>query len=90
MVLGGLFSGWRNRRLSLEIIKGPGTTGKRRVVTAFMGGIIVAIGAKLAGGCLTKLTITNTAMLGAAGWLFFVPVLVVGVISAYFFRKEWL
>ncbi len=90
IVSGGGYSGWKNRRLNREVLRGPNVSPARRLLFAFAGGAIVAVGGSLAGGCLSSLTISNTSMLGVAGWLFFVPVFIVGVIVAYLLKKEWL
>jgi len=87
---GGAFSGWKNRRLTREVLHGPSTTKTRRLIFAFIGGSIVAIGGSLAGGCLASLTISDASMLGVAGWLFFLPVFIAGMAVAYLMKKEWL
>ena len=87
---GGAFSGWKNRRMSREVLHGPSTTRSRRLAFAFIGGIIVAIGGSLAGGCLSSLTISDASLLGVAGGLFFIPVFIAGMAVAYLMKKEWL
>jgi uncharacterized membrane protein YedE/YeeE len=74
----------------MEIYKGPNTTNKRRIVAAMVGGILAAIGARLAGGCTSGLALTGAPMLGLAAWVFFISVFAAGLIVAFFMRKEWL
>ena len=90
IALGGLVSGMRGKRMKKEFIKGPNTTNRRRIVTAFVGGLLVTFGARMAGGCLTGMAMNGAAMLGVAGWIFFICVLFSGLIVAYFVRREWL
>lgn len=90
IALGGLVSGMRGKRMTKEFIKGPNTTNRRRIITAFVGGMLVTFGARMAGGCITGMAMTGAAMLGVAGWLFFLSVLVSGLIVAFFVRREWL
>ncbi|MCG8334217.1 MAG: YeeE/YedE family protein [Proteobacteria bacterium] len=90
IALGGLVSGLRGKRMKKGFIKGPNTTNRRRIVTAFIGGMLVTFGARMAGGCITGMAMTGTAMLGVAGWIFFLSVLVSGLIVAFFVRREWL
>lgn len=90
IALGGLVSGMRGKRMKKEFVKGPNTTNRRRIVTAFIGGMLVTFGARMAGGCITGMAMTGAAMLGVAGWVFFLSVLVSGLIVAFFIRREWL
>ena len=90
IAMGGLVSGLKGRRMKKEFLKGPGTTNRRRIITAFIGGFLVTFGARMAGGCITGLAMTGTAMLGVAGWIFFATVLLSGLVTAYFVRREWL
>ena len=90
IALGGFVSGFRGRRMKTMFLRGPNTTDRRRIVTAFIGGLMVTFGARMAGGCITGMAMTGGAMLGVAGWVFFLSVLVSGIIVAYFIRREWL
>lgn len=90
IMLGGLFAGFRGNRMSLKMYKGPNTTIQRRVVTAFIGGVLVAIGARLAGGCTSGLALTGASILGVSGWVFFLSVFAAGLATAFVVRKEWL
>jgi hypothetical protein len=89
-LIGGFIAGIRGNRMKLEMYKGPNTTTKRRIVTAFSGGILVAIGARLAGGCTSGLALTGASILGVAGWVFFLSVFAAGLATAFIVRKEWL
>ncbi|MBT4287140.1 MAG: YeeE/YedE family protein [Deltaproteobacteria bacterium] len=90
VVIGSLVAGFRQKRMKVEMLKGPGTTKNRRIMTAFAGGILVAFGARLAGGCTSGLALTGAATLGAAGWVFFLSVFTAGLAVAYIIRREWL
>ncbi len=87
---GGLIAGIRGKRIKTMMLKGPNTTNKRRVITAFSGGILVAFGARLAGGCTSGLALTGASIGAVAGWVFFLSVFTAGLIVAIFVRKEWL
>ena len=90
VVIGAVIAGIRQRRMKVHVFKGPNTTTKRRLVFAFIGGIFVAIGARLAGGCTSGLALTGASVLGVAGWTFFLSVFAAGLITAFIVRKEWL
>ena len=89
-MLGGLISGMRGRRMKMEFTKGDHTTKGRRVTTALIGGVLVAFGTRIAGGCVTGLAINGGAVLSVAGWLFFVSLVAAGMVVAFVIRKEWL
>jgi uncharacterized membrane protein YedE/YeeE len=55
-----------------------------------VGGVLAAIGARLAGGCTSGLALTGASMLGLAAWVFFISVFAAGLIVAFFMRREWL
>ena len=67
---GGLIAAFRGKRTKAILLKGEHTTNKRRILTAFLGGILVALGARLAGGCTSGLAITGASVLAVAGWVF--------------------
>lgn len=88
--LGGLVSGMRGRRMKMEFTRGPRASVKFRIFTALIGGVLVAFGARMAGGCITGLAITGGAVLSVASWIFFLTAVTVGMVVAFFFRKLWL
>ncbi len=94
MMIGVIAGGWiaarLGRRTKAIMLKGENTTNKRRVITAFAGGILVALGARLAGGCTSGLALTGASVLAVAGWVFFLSVFAAGLVVAFFVRKEWL
>ncbi|MBT4527474.1 MAG: YeeE/YedE family protein [Deltaproteobacteria bacterium] len=88
--IGGLVSGLKGKRMKMEFIRGPNVSRKRRIITSLIGGILVAFGARMAGGCVTGLAITSGSLLSVAGWLFFFVVISAGMLTAYIIKKEWL
>ncbi len=88
--LGGLVSGIRGHRMRMEFTRGPNTSKRYRIMTSLLGGILVAFGARMAGGCITGLAITGGAVLSVASWIFFFAVVTMGMIVAAFIRKQWL
>ena len=90
VVIGALIAGIKGNRMKPELFRGPNTTKQRRIITAFVGGILVAFGARLAGGCTSGLALTGASVLGVAGWVFFLSVFAAGLTTAFIIRKEWL
>lgn len=66
-----------------------GSSIGKRFVVAFIGGILVMYGARLAGGCTSGHGISGSLQLAVSSWVFFIVMFVSGVITALFtFRKR--
>lgn len=89
VVIGGLASGFFAGRLRWATEHGPGITGRRRLVNAFMGGSAMGIGAKLARGCTSGLGLTGGATLSVGSWLFVIAAFVGAYAAAPLLRKAW-
>ena len=90
VIVGGFVSGLMDRRVSLEITRGPNTTNRRRLIFAILGGMISAFGARLARGCTSGQALTGGATLALGSWAFMMCVFAGGYGTAWFVRKEWL
>ena len=88
-LLGGLLSGAFNKRLKLEIRKGPGISGRTRLIMAFAGGTIMGFGARLARGCTSGQALSGGAVLSVGSWAFMFSVFLGGYLVAWFVRKAW-
>jgi uncharacterized protein len=89
VIAGGFVSGASARRFSIEIIRGPRTTNGRRLLLAFAGGILAAIGSRLARGCTSGQALTGGASLALGSWAFMLAVFAGAYALAHFLRKEW-
>jgi uncharacterized protein len=62
---------------------------KKRTLQAFIGGIILMLGARLAGGCTSGHAITGGFQLAASGWIFMMGVFALGIPTALvMYRKR--
>lgn len=86
---GGLFSAWRNKRLKLEVFKGPGISTATRIVLALLGGVLMGYGARFARGCTSGQALSGGAVLSAGSWVFMLAVFGGAYLVAYFVRKLW-
>jgi uncharacterized membrane protein YedE/YeeE len=86
---GALVSGLLARRSRFSVEKGPRISTPGRFGLAFAGGVLMAVGAKLAGGCTSGQALTGGALLNVGSWLFMVMVFIGGYAVAYFFRRQW-
>jgi len=88
-VLGGFVSGLFNRRLKLELRKGPNVTTPTRVVFALLGGAIMGYGARLARGCTSGQALSGGAVLSVGSWAFAFAVFASAYALAWFVRRLW-
>jgi uncharacterized membrane protein YedE/YeeE len=76
-------SGDFKKEIVPELWKKRFGTGKiKRLITSFIGGVILLFGALLAGGCTTGLGINGCLQLALSGWIFFMVVFISGIITA--------
>jgi len=89
VLAGGLVSGWLNGRMKWETGKGPNITSKQRWALAFVGGIFMGYGARMARGCTSGQALSGGAVLSLGSWLFMFAVFGGAYALAYFMRKAW-
>jgi hypothetical protein len=65
-------------------------SGGTRLALAFAGGMLAAIGAKIALGCTSGQALSGAAVLNAGSLVFMGAVFASGYLVAFLFRKEWL
>ncbi|MDP1900561.1 MAG: YeeE/YedE thiosulfate transporter family protein [Rubrivivax sp.] len=88
--LGAFLSGWQGRRLSFSVERGPKVSDGTRLLLAFVGGLIVALGAKIAKGCTSGQALSGGSMLNVGSLVFMVSVFASAYALAYLVRKQWL
>ena len=89
IVIGGFVSGWLRGRVRAETRKGPQITTHTRWIMAFLGGIFMGYGARLARGCTSGQGLSGGAVLSAGSWAFLLAVFVGGYLLARFVRRLW-
>jgi len=89
VMVGALVSGALAGRLKLAIEKGPRVSSAARLVLAFAGGLLMALGANLARGCTSGQALSGGALLNLGSWAFMIMVFVGGYASAWFLRRQW-
>ncbi len=88
--VGGLLSGAFANRLGVTVEKGPRISKTTRFVFAFLGGAILAVGAKLALGCMSGQALTGGALLNAGSWAAMMCIFGGAYGLAWFVRRLWL
>jgi hypothetical protein len=88
--VGGLLSGALANRLRVTVEKGPRISTPWRLFFAFVGGAILAVGAKLALGCMSGQALTGGALLNAGSWAAMMCIFGGAYGLAWFVRRQWL
>jgi len=66
-----------------------GSSQWKRYAAAFVGGVVLMVGARLAGGCTSGHGISGSLQLALSGWVFFASVFAAGIVTAFLlFGKE--
>ena len=87
--VGALVSARLGGRIRLRIERGPHLSASARLLLAFAGGAVAAMGAKLAKGCTSGQALTGGAQLNVGSWIFMLAVFAGAYALAFFVRKEW-
>jgi hypothetical protein len=92
--LGSLISVLASRTFALEAVpttwkeRFGGSTAKR-LFGAFLGGVIIMYGARMAGGCTSGHGISGSLQLALSSWVFFLTMFASGIITAFLlFRRS--
>jgi hypothetical protein len=86
---GALVSAALARRVTPRVERGPSLGVPARLLLAFGGGTIAALGAKLAKGCTSGQALTGGSQLNAGSWIFMLAVFAGAYALAYFLRRQW-
>jgi hypothetical protein len=88
IVLGTFLSAWLSKGLRIERVPQLwkarfGDSVMLRYAMAFLGGVILIFGARLAGGCTSGHGISGALQLALSGWTFFMAVFAAGIATAF-------
>jgi hypothetical protein len=86
---GAVISGLLARRVRVIVEKGPRASVRARLLMAFGGGMLMAIGAALARGCTSGQALTGGALLNLGSWVAMLMIFAGAYALAYFVRWEW-
>lgn len=89
VMCGGFVSGLLAKRVRLTIERGAQISDSGRLILAFAGGALMAIGAQLARGCTSGQALSGGALLNMGSWMFMMCVFGGGYLFAYFVRRQW-
>jgi uncharacterized membrane protein YedE/YeeE len=87
--IGGLLSALIARRVKPEITRGEGYSRFKRLIFAFLGGILVAIGTRLARGCTSGQALDGASTMSVGAWIFMLSAFGAGFLIAFLFKNQW-
>lgn len=90
IIFGGFISGALSGRLKLKVEHSPKISARRRLLLAFVGGMLFVFGAQLARGCTSGAALSGMAVLSTAGFVSMIAIFGSGYVFAWFFRKNWI
>jgi len=90
IVAGGFISGAVSGRLKLKVEKSPKISVTRRLIFAFLGGVLFVYEGKLARGCTSGAALSGMAVLSLAGFVTMIAIFGSAYAFAWFFRKNWI
>lgn len=90
MIIGGFISGAISGRLKLKVERSPNISSRRRLIMAFIGGMLFVFGAQLARGCTSGAALSGMAVLSTAGFVSMIAIFGSGYLFAWFFRRNWI
>lgn len=89
VMLGAWVSAALAGRLRIAVERPAGNSRASRLVTAFAGGLLMAVGAAFARGCTSGQALTGGVLLSVGGWLFLVAAFAAAYAMAPIVRRLW-
>jgi len=89
ILLGGFISGLLRGRVRVQTYHGPQISPGTRWAFAFMGGLLMGYGARLARGCTSGQALSGGAVLSVGSWAFMLAVFAGGYGLAWFVKRLW-
>jgi len=89
VLIGGLIAAVTGGRFRLRVDGAPNLGSSGRIALAIGGGVLTGFGARLARGCTSGLGLSGSAPLAAAGFMFLIGFVVVGIAVGYLVRRAW-
>ena len=89
MMIGGAASAALAGRWRRIVERGPTTPARARLLLAFGGGAVMAIGARLARGCTSGQALSGGAVLSAGSWAFMMALFAGAYAAVTLTRRQW-
>jgi len=89
LAAGALAGSLWNGRFRVMIERGAGTPVGTRLAFAFVGGLLVGFGSRLARGCTSGLGLSGGATLSVAAFVFLIAFFAAGFAAMVFMKRYW-
>ncbi|WP_339815761.1 YeeE/YedE thiosulfate transporter family protein [uncultured Imperialibacter sp.] len=89
VLIGGFLSGKLAHRFKFKVEKGELLSNNSRFLYAFLGGIIMAFGTKLARGCTSGQALTGGALMNVGSWIFMIALFIGAYAMAGAVKRLW-
>ncbi len=90
VVLGALYGMFRaGHKFKFDIVKGENVSYISRIIYALLGGGIIGIATRIAGGCTSSQALTGGSVFSPSGWIFMLTMFAGGYLGAFIFRRLW-
>lgn len=90
VTIGGFTSALLRGRLRLQTVKGPQISVPTRWAAAWIGGMVMGFGARIARGCTSGQALSGGSVMSFGSWAFMFAVFGGGYALAWFTRRLWL
>ena len=90
LIFGGFISGALSGRLKFTVEHSPKITSRKRLLFAFIGGVLFEYGASMARGCTSGAALSGMTVLATGGFVTMLAIFGGAYMFAYFFRKLWI
>ena len=90
LIIGGFISGALSGRLKFTVEHSPKIASRKRLLFAFIGGVLFEYGASMARGCTSGAALSGMTVLATGGFVSMLAIFGGAYMFAYFFRKLWM
>jgi len=87
--LGGYLSAALSGRINQGVDKAEGYSTFKRFVWAFLGGMLIAAGTRLARGCTSGQALDGASTFSVGAWIFMLAIFGTGFMLAPLFKNQW-
>jgi len=87
--IGGFISALFAKRIKPEITKAKNYSTAKRLIFAFLGGVLIAVATRLARGCTSGQALDGAATFSVGAWIFMLAAFGSGFFFAFLFKKQW-
>jgi uncharacterized membrane protein YedE/YeeE len=87
--IGALLSALLAKRVKFEFTRAKGYSIAKRLIFAFLGGVLIAVATRFARGCTSGQALDGAATFSVGAWIFMLSAFGAGFLVAFLFKKQW-